>query len=227
MQTERNNYGEIVEYGERGTERIGQEESSELENLLKKNRVLLGIGAILVVLLLILTGKYIYDDYQARQVYHDYMQSYLDGYKIMTSVALAYFECSTLDEKNNLLESYREIMYDTLEMGELPKEKLKKYNVSLRRLLGSEAEIFIVDGRWNIDSEGLVDGMTYFGYAYSIDVAHDYGFISDEQYAEFERKDKEFFQNPSHDKAMEMFPYMLKLLENSSGFEGFEGVLDL
>lgn len=222
MQTERGNfYNEQTTGEEERRDNRNYQQHLEVESPLKKHFKIIMIGVVLSAIVVIMGGKCIYDDYQARQVQRDYYGSFLDGTATAGVLPLASFEISKSTKSKEtviqLLTDYQELLIVASETGVVPKEKLKKYNDSIRRILGKEAEEFLVDERWNFDCDGFVDGMTYFSYCYAIDVAHDSGAISDEEYAEFEKRDKALLKDLSHEKVMEMYPYIMELLEKGWG----------
>lgn len=215
MRTKRDNfyYEGKVQNAERGDDRNNE----QVRRLLKKHFKIITAGVILIVIVLILAGKYIYDDYQASQVQHDYYESFFDGFATAAVLPLASFEIAESTKSNEtlnqLLTDYREILIVALQTEEFPKKQLKRYNDSIRQILGKEAEEFLVDERWNFDCDGFLDGMTYYGYCYAIEVAYDSGTISKEEFAEFEKRDKALLEDLSHENVMEILPYILELLE--------------
>lgn len=215
MQTGRDNfyYEETVQTTERRDGRNYQQ-LLEVESPLKRHFKTIMIGVVVSVIVAIMGCKYAYDDYQARQVQHDYQESFYDGTKMATVLPLVGLKATEHnDEFILLIRDYYELIIVASETGEIPKEELKKCNNSTRKVLGKEAEEFLVDDRWNLDCYGFVDGMTYFVYYYSINVAHDCGAISEEEYAEFEKKDEELLENLSHEEMMKMYPYLTKLMK--------------
>lgn len=220
MQTERDNFYNDQTTGKRGRrDDRNYQQYLEAESPLKKHFKIIMIGVVLSVMVVIIGGKCVYDDYHARQVQHDYYESFIDGTATAGVLPIASFEIKKSTQSNDVLNQlftdYAELA--TSQTEEIQKEKLKKYNDSIRRILGKEAEEFLVDERCNLDFYGFMDGMTYFMYRYSIELAHDRGLISEEEYNEFEKKNKALLKDLSHEKVMEMYQYMLDVQEKAWG----------